>query len=210
MSHKYVLNYFSFQGKAEVARLLFHCKGVKFTDNRISFQDWPSLKSDNSRFPLGQMPTLEVDGHVICQSIAINIYLAETFGLYGANAFEKLVVNQVCETLDDFINEYLAVWKSKTLDNDQKKKACAEVLTKESTKLKLSFIERLLKRNNDGKKFFVGDSITLGDIVFFHITGMVDKSLLYDFPMLEDLNDRVRHSAELKSYLGSRTHPPLP
>ncbi|XP_065660722.1 S-crystallin 2-like isoform X1 [Hydra vulgaris] len=156
------------------------------------------------------MPTLEVDGHVICQSIAINIYLAETFGLYGENAFERLVINQVCETLDDFIHEYLAVRKNKTLDNEQKRKACAEVLTKKSTKLKLSFIERLLKRNNDGKNFFVGDSITLGDIVFFHITGMVDKSLLYDFPMLEDLNYRVRHSAELKSYLDFRTHPPLP
>ncbi|XP_002158301.1 glutathione S-transferase isoform X1 [Hydra vulgaris] len=210
MSPKYVLNYFNIQGKGEVARLLFHFKGVEFTDNQINFQDWPSQKSDQSRFPLGQMPTLEIDGHTVCQSAAINSYLAETFGLNGANASERLVINQVCETLNDFWNDYIEVWKNKTLDSDQKNAAFAELLVKETTKLKLSFLESLLKRNHDGHGYFVGDSITLGDLVFFHTTGMVDKSLLNDFPLLTELNNRVRHSAELKSYLDNRTHPPMP
>ena len=210
MSPKYVLNYFNIQGKGEVARLLFHCKGVEFVDNQINFQDWPSQKSDRSRFPLGQMPTLEIDGHVACQSAAITSYLAEIFGLNGANASERLIINQVCETLKDFWNDYADVWKNETLDNEQKKEAYKEVITREATKLKLSFIESLLKRNNDGHGYFVGDSITLGDLEFFHITGLVDKSLLNHFPLLTELNDRVRNSSELKSYLDSRTHPPLP
>ncbi|XP_065681661.1 probable glutathione S-transferase 7 isoform X3 [Hydra vulgaris] len=163
-----------------------------------------------SRFPLGQMPTLEIDGHVACQSAAITSYLAETFGLNGANASERLIINQVCETLKDFWNDYADVWRNETLDNEQKKEAYKEVFTREATKLKLSFIESLLKRNNDGHGYFVGDSITLGDLEFFHITGLVDKSLLNHFPLLTELNDRVRNSSELKSYLDSRTHSPLP
>ena len=47
MAPKYVLNYFNLQGRGEIARLLFHCKGVEFTDNKISFQDWPALKNDS-------------------------------------------------------------------------------------------------------------------------------------------------------------------
>ncbi|XP_002162176.1 glutathione S-transferase [Hydra vulgaris] len=207
---KYVLNYFNIQGKGEVARLLFHCKGVEFEDNKISFQDWPSHKSNHARFPLGQMPTLEIDGHTVCQSAAINVYLAETFGLNGANASERLVINQVCETLNDFWNDYVGVYRNNTLDSEQKKQAFADILTNEAAKLKLSFIESLLKRNNDGHGYFVGDSITLGDLVFFHITGMVDESFLNDYPLLTELNNRVRHSAELKSYLDSRSHPPMP
>ncbi|XP_002158423.2 glutathione S-transferase [Hydra vulgaris] len=209
MSPKYVLNYFNIQGKGEIARFLFHCKGVEFTDNQISFQDWPSHKGDSSRFPLGQMPTLEIDGNVICQSAAIYKYLAETFGLIGANPSERLVINQVCETLNDFWNEYVEIWKSNGSNNDEKKAAIAEFLVKETTKLKFTFIENLLKQNHDGHGYFVGNSISLGDLVFFHITGMADKSLLNDFPLLAELNDRVRHSAELKSYLDSRTHPPF-
>ncbi|XP_065662457.1 glutathione S-transferase isoform X2 [Hydra vulgaris] len=208
--HKYVLNYFNIQGKAEVARLLFRCKGVEFEDNLISYQDWPSLRNNHARFPLGELPTLEIDGHVVCQSGVINVYLAELFGLNGANASERLVINQVCETLNDFWNDYARVYRNNTLDSEQKKQAYAEILTNEATKLKFFFIESLLIRNNEGHGYFVGDSITLGDLVFFHITGVVNESFLNDYPLLTELNNRVRHSAELKPYLDSRTHPPLP
>ncbi|XP_065662601.1 probable glutathione S-transferase 7 [Hydra vulgaris] len=89
------------------------------------------------------MPTLEIDGHVVCQSAAINSYLAESFGFNGA--VERLIINQVCETVKDFWNDY----------TDKK----AEVLTKEATKLKLSFIVSLLKRYNDGHSCLVGDLV---------------------------------------------------
>ncbi|XP_065662449.1 S-crystallin 4 [Hydra vulgaris] len=209
MSPKYVLNYFNVQGKAEVARLLFHCKGVEFTDNQINHQDWPSLKSDHSRFPLELMPTLEIDGHAVCQSAAINKYLPETFGLYGANASDRLIINQVCETMNDLSKEYYEVYRNEALDNEQKNAAYAEIGLTDATKLKLTFVESLLKRNHDGHGYFVGDSITVGDLVFFHIIGMVGKSVLNDHPLLTEVIDRVRHSAELKSYLDYRTHPPF-
>ena len=46
MGVKYVLNYFPITARGEVARLLFHVAGVEFTDNQISFTDWPQQKGD--------------------------------------------------------------------------------------------------------------------------------------------------------------------
>ena len=69
---------------------------------------------------MGQMPTLEVDGQVICQSAAIYAYVAETLGLYGANASERVVINQVSETLTDFIKDYFEVALNKSLVGNEK------------------------------------------------------------------------------------------
>lgn len=38
------LTYFNIRGLGEGARLIFHQAGVEFEDNRLSREDWPSLK----------------------------------------------------------------------------------------------------------------------------------------------------------------------
>ena len=55
------------------------------------------------------MPTLEVDGIAICHSAAISRYLANEFNLYGANNKEKLVIDQVAETLRDLATELIKI-----------------------------------------------------------------------------------------------------
>ena len=44
MSEKYELVYFNGRGRAEVARLLFACKGVDFKDTRLEYERWASYK----------------------------------------------------------------------------------------------------------------------------------------------------------------------
>lgn len=56
------------------------------------------------RFPLSQMPTLEVDGKVMTQSGAIGRYLAKEFGLYGDSSYDQALIDQVYETLDEISN----------------------------------------------------------------------------------------------------------
>jgi len=41
----YKLTYFDITARGEPARLIFAAAGVKFTDNRVKFQDWPALKA---------------------------------------------------------------------------------------------------------------------------------------------------------------------
>uniref|UniRef100_F1LBG7 Glutathione S-transferase 1 n=1 Tax=Ascaris suum TaxID=6253 RepID=F1LBG7_ASCSU len=74
---QYKLTYFNIRGLGEGARLIFHQAGVEFEDNRLSREDWPSLKPST---PFGQLPLLEVDGEVLAQSTAIFRYLGRKFG----------------------------------------------------------------------------------------------------------------------------------
>lgn len=41
----YTLSYFDIRGRAEPIRMLFKLAGVKFTDRRVSYLDWPDMKS---------------------------------------------------------------------------------------------------------------------------------------------------------------------
>ena len=41
---EYKLTYFSFKGRAEIARLLFVAAGVPFQDHRIQHSEWAALK----------------------------------------------------------------------------------------------------------------------------------------------------------------------
>ena len=40
----YKLTYFNVKGAGEVTRMMFAAAGVKYTDERVSFEDWPKLK----------------------------------------------------------------------------------------------------------------------------------------------------------------------
>ena len=55
------------------------------------------------------MPTLEVDGKVICQSAAIYRYLANEFNLYGSSNMDRVLVDQVCETLSEILAEIVKI-----------------------------------------------------------------------------------------------------
>lgn len=46
----YKLTYFDINARGEPARLIFTAAGVKFTDNRVKFEDWPALKQSKLPF----------------------------------------------------------------------------------------------------------------------------------------------------------------
>ena len=115
MAPKYVLEYFNLQARGELARLLLHQAGVEFEDIEHKLgPDWVNIKNDVKRFPLGQVPTLAVDGKVICQSQAINRYLANEFGLYGENNEQKVIIDQVTETIQEFVEDYYKLYFKNT------------------------------------------------------------------------------------------------
>jgi hypothetical protein len=53
------LIYFDIPGRGEPIRKAFKFGGIKFTDTRIAFKDWPTVKPTTS---LGSVPVLKVDG----------------------------------------------------------------------------------------------------------------------------------------------------
>lgn len=51
--------------------------------------------------PLGQLPTLEIDGLVLYQSVAIARYVANLVGLTGKTLLENWEIDAVVDTITD-------------------------------------------------------------------------------------------------------------
>ena len=102
----YNLNYFDGRGRAEITRLIFAAAGQTYTDNRVSFEQWPVLKPEA---PIGQMPYLEVDGVKLPQSISIARFVARELNLAGKNNLEQAQADAIVDTLMDLVNYYYRV-----------------------------------------------------------------------------------------------------
>lgn len=206
MAPKYILNYFPAAGRAEPIRILFHAAGVEFTDNRMAGEEWAKSKPDSRRFPFGQMPTLEVDDKVICQSQAIWRYVARETGQYGSNSYEAAVIDQVTETLSDIGNTVIPILFL-TPDEEEKKKKFADFFGGDTLKKQLTFLENILNNNNGGNGFFVGEKLSLADAIFYGNSLFlvpVNPNYLDTFPNLKALIERVKHVEGVKQYLDSQ------
>ena len=54
--------------------------------------------------PMGQLPVLEFDGQVLCQSLTIARFLAKEFGLAGKTNLEQAQADMVIDTGNDLDN----------------------------------------------------------------------------------------------------------
>ena len=66
------LTYFDGKGRAEISRHILSYAGVRFTDERLNFEQFGALKPS---LPYGQVPILNYKGQEICQSITIARYM---------------------------------------------------------------------------------------------------------------------------------------
>lgn len=98
---KIELKYFDFTGRGEVLRILLNgCTNVEFTDTRIPFSDWRTVKPT---LPLGQIPILSIDGTVLTQSASLYRYCAKLVDLYPSDPFQALVVDETMDVLNDMV-----------------------------------------------------------------------------------------------------------
>merc|ERR1712173_562991 len=91
------LTYFPARGRAEISRLILKHAGVKFDDIRLTGEDFAKVKPI---LPYGSMPVLEYKGEVLCESMAIAAFLADTNAVEKAKANEiVLAMNGLFETI---------------------------------------------------------------------------------------------------------------
>ncbi|XP_033644356.1 uncharacterized protein LOC117303993 [Asterias rubens] len=198
----YKLNYFNVRGRGEVSRLCFVVAGVPFEDFRVEFADWPALKP---KMPNGAMPVLEVDGKMLPETQAIQGYLAREFNLAGTNNWESALVNVVAEMISDLKKPFS---DKVFFEKDEAKKAeSTKTYFEETAPPMFKRLEERLKANGDGDGYFVGNKISLADIIFFN--GMdnvlkVKATALDDYPKLKALRGRVAALKEVAAYLEKR------
>ena len=62
------LSYFDARGRAEISRLILAYAGVRYTDQRLTGEQFASVKA---KLPWGQLPTIKYNGTMIAQSNTI-------------------------------------------------------------------------------------------------------------------------------------------
>ncbi|KAJ8044176.1 S-crystallin SL11 [Holothuria leucospilota] len=159
----YKLTYFNGRGRAEVVRYMMELKGIEYVDHRIQRETWPELKP---KTPNGQLPLLEIDGTEYPQSHAMYRYLARENGLFGSNSKEQLEIDVVCETAGDL---WPGICKIYDTQGDEEKNVLRKKFAEEGAMKHISNLEKLLKRNKGGSGWFIGDKVTLADIMVFNM-----------------------------------------
>ncbi|XP_057293794.1 glutathione S-transferase 1-like [Hydractinia symbiolongicarpus] len=213
MAPKYTLHYFDLPARGEPIRMLFAVAGVEYEDKRYGFTDVPSIKENDKLFPMGQLPSLEVDDEVICQSHSITRYLANAYDLYGSTNQEKAIIDQVLDTLKHSQEQSLGAYFWKNTEEEKNKQL--ENLFDNYLPRAFKLLETFLKKNNDGKSFLVGNNLTLGDVMIVNSIETLQlpynlkkyENFIDKYPVLKSYNERVRNAGKLKEYLEKRGPP---
>eukprot|EP00455_Lapot_gusevi_P014590 TRINITY_DN172_c0_g3_i3.p1 TRINITY_DN172_c0_g3~~TRINITY_DN172_c0_g3_i3.p1 ORF type:complete len:226 (-),score=90.00 TRINITY_DN172_c0_g3_i3:274-894(-) len=192
--------YFNARGLAEPIRLILAEAGVEYIDNRVDSLD--QLKASGA-LPMGQVPTLEIDGMVMCQSNAIGRYLGNKYGLVGFNAKENYQADALADSLKDMV---LAFTKFRLLPEDKQEEAKVQFAT-EVLPLWLTRFEKLLLANNNGQGFAVGDNLTWVDLFLFNYMWMMRTMIpgcLANHPTLNAYTDRIAERPNIAAWLAAR------
>jgi glutathione S-transferase len=198
----YKLYYFNARGRAEVSRLILAVAGQNYEDIRYERDQWPAHKSE---MPLGQVPVLEFDGVKLPQSGAITRFLAQQFNLAGKDNFEQAKVDAVVDTMNDLMTPFIPtrIEQDETKKQELTKKYFTEELPKH-----LQNLEVLVKLYSDGGPFFVGNSLTWADLIFFEVGEIlqgVQADCLDNNPWLKQNRVEVANNPRIAEYLKKRS-----
>lgn len=159
------LTYFDFHGgRAEPARLALIMGGIAFEDSRFGFADFAEVRKST---PLGQVPTLHVDGVQVTQSDAITRYVGKLAGLYPLDAFQALLCDEVLDAVED-VNVKLGATFGLTGDA---LKDARTALVNGALPLYLGWLQKQLLAH--GGEYFADKRLTIADLkVFSFVQGL--------------------------------------
>ncbi len=162
---QHTLTYFDFHGgRGEPARLAFAVGGIAFEDKRFPGTAFGEIRKTT---PLGQVPTLHVDGAQITQSDAITRYAGKLAGLYPTDAYQALLCDEVLGVVEDANN---AIGPTYRMTGDAQK-AAREALAQGPLAMYLGWMEKTLLAR--GGQYLVENRLTVADLkVFVFVRGL--------------------------------------
>ncbi|XP_073985700.1 glutathione S-transferase-like [Rhodnius prolixus] len=195
---KYRLTYFNVKGLGEPIRILLSYMDKEFEDFRLEKEDWPPRKKQTL---FGKLPTLEIDGKVICESSAICRYLAVEAGLSGKNDWENLQIDMIVGTVMDIHFDIVTFVR----ENDPKKKEELRMkLLKETIPFYFEKYEERVKNNN----YIANNSLSWADIFFIAysecIDGLVETKSLDKYRHLNALKEKLYSIPNIKNWIQKR------
>ena len=161
MNDKYIVHYFPVNARGAVIRALLSAANASWEDNKITFENWPTLKS-SGKLEFGQMPALEVNGKFYCQTAAIELFIANKFGLNGSNIEEQYEILSLLCSREDIYQHMAKVFYPMT-EEAQKNLPVAKnhLLTVVLPSFLKIYENRVNKRQG---RFIVGNKLSLADI----------------------------------------------
>jgi len=192
------LTYFDLRARAEPCRLMLAYGGLQYEDERIPppwepDTTWPALKPTT---PYGQLPVLQWDDQVICQSVACARFIAHEVGLAGNTNMEKAQVDEIVDVIQDLVNAFVELYVAKD-------EAGLKKFAEETVPTAFGQLEKRLESR--GGQFFVGNTFSWADLhTFMYLSDLPDKSVLKSFPKLENLLERVGNIPNIKKWVETR------
>jgi glutathione S-transferase len=198
-SKKTKLVYFDIPGRAFAIRAALRHANVPFEDGRISYPQLVQGRGPtgaNMKFPLGQVPTLELpSGLVVCQSVPILRWAARQSDLYPKNIDQALLCDEIVETVSEMRSKL-----PDAKDENERKKLREDYIQNVVPK----YMDQLTSRlEQSGGPFFLGKSLTMADLVVARtISSIVDNK--FDHINKESV---AKWPVILKHYEATCNHP---
>ncbi|MEW5318083.1 MAG: hypothetical protein WDW38_009336 [Sanguina aurantia] len=207
MAPKLVLKYFDTAGRAESARLLLALGEVPFTDEFLDATSWPALKPLT---PFGQTPVLEVDGTLLGQSNAINLYCAKLAKLYPEDPLDAAKADMVVAQAHDCLEPLFASFGIK--DAEEKLKKTQEALqgtVANRTNLLGAYLVSLKTDFFGGSKPNIADVITYVNFSILQSGAMdgIPTTILADFPTIKAHHARMAALPAIATYYKTKNNP---
>jgi len=215
-----VLKYFDAKGAAEIVRYLFAVADENYDDYRYPMQmegmfGQPGFKVTKEEFdkdkadgkmPFQKVPIMEVEGVTLAQSKAIERFVAKKLGLFGKTDLESAQIDMICEQIRDIKDSWLRARGHKMKPDMEDKDVVNSV--ENFFKDQLPAQMDMLQKQMDTSGYFVGDTITLADISFYHFVkstffppfGEKIPDILAKYPKLVALNQNVQDNPSIKTW----------
>lgn len=172
------LIYFDFPfWRAEPSRIALFMGDIPFEDHRPSREEFRRMKS-TGELPYGQLPVLDVDGVRIAQSVAIARYCGKVSGLYPSDALQAARCDELLDTATQITQDLGPSMRSK---DPEEKARLRQNLAQKIFPRWLGMLEARLEDNGDNG-FFVGDSLTMADLIIWRLLGWLRGGILDGIP----------------------------
>ncbi|XP_022903523.2 uncharacterized protein [Onthophagus taurus] len=195
------LTYLNGKWLGELIRLLFSFGDVEFEDVRVVYgsTEWEDLKRNT---PFGQVPILEENGKVVCQSTAIARYVAKKVGLMGANDWENLEIDAVVDTINDLRFKMSRYAYEK---DEIKKESMKKISMEETLPYYLERLDKIAKENNG---YMVAKKLTWADIalkaILENIEVLAGKTPYEKYENLITVKNNVDSIPNIKKWIETR------
>eukprot|EP00934_Nitzschia_sp_Nitz4_P003246 Nitzschia sp. Nitz4//scaffold261_size27179//14334//15011//NITZ4_008211-RA/size27179-processed-gene-0.4-mRNA-1//1//CDS//3329544723//3236//frame0 len=199
------LTYFNLTGLGEACRIALTLGGVKFTEQRVEFADWPAMKPTA---PWGTLPMLTLaSGEEIGQQKAILRMVGKETGLYPTNVIQASYVDSIMDYGVDMSQTIRKVGAN--LPKEEMANKRTEAFSKGGDAYALfERVEKFVtKHGTEG--YAVGSSFTVADAFIFAYVGFVvsgffdgvpTDALDKDFPRILSIRKNVRKVPAVDKY----------